>query len=128
MLSWIPVIGPILSGLLGPIATMFGKFFDSKVAITQATLSTEVEEAKVSAQVIHDTQDDIALRFMRDLAVFPVVVWSCLIGWDTIWAYYPPMKPWIFPIPAYPASVGYLPYVVLVFLFGNIGLNTWKRK
>jgi len=90
----------------------------------------EVAEAKVSAQIIHDTNDDIALRMMRDAAILPVVVWSMLIGWDTIIAYAPLiwLRDYKWSVPNYPGSVGYLPYVVIVFLFGNIGLNIWKRK
>lgn len=104
---------------------MVGDFFSSKTAIATATLSTEVEEAKVSAQIIHDTNDDIAIRLMRDTVCFPVVVWSGLIGWDTIIAYRFPQ--WMWHVAAYPVSVGYLPYAVLIFLLGNIGINTWKR-
>ncbi len=126
MLSWIPIIGPILQGLLGPIATMFGKFFDSKVAITQATLGAEVEETKVSAQIIKDTADDIGIRLMRDVVCLPVVVWSGLIGWDTIVAYRFPQYMW--HVANYPMSVAYLPYAVLIFLLGNVGFNAWKRK
>src|SRR6266699_516390 len=121
LLGWIPVLGPIIQGLGG----IYNKFKDTQLGMREQ----EVAEAKVSAQIIHDTNDDIALRLMRDLAILPVVIWSMFIGWDTIIAWSPLvwLREFAWPIPAYPQSVSYLPYVVLVFLFGNIGLNTWRR-
>lgn len=126
MLSWIPLLGPIIQG----ISSIFNGFFTEKVQLAQTAANKEIQTAQISEQIIKDTNDDIALRIMRDMAVFPVVVWSFLIGWDTVIVHAP--WQWLressWPIPAYPDSVGYLPYVVLVFLFGNIGLNTWRNK
>lgn len=122
MLSWIPILGPVIQG----IATIFSKWQDTEAAKLATVSSRDVEEAKVSAQIIQTTQDDIGLRLMRDLCIFPVVVWSTLIGWDTIVAMRFP--DWKFSVAAYPESVAYLPYAVIVFLFGNIGINMWNRK
>jgi hypothetical protein len=122
MLAFLPIIGPIIQG----IVSIFAKTQDTKVEVLKTTLGTEVAEAKVSAQIIGETQDDIGLRLMRDLLCFPTVMWACLIGWDTIVAYrYPD---WMFHVPPYPDSVAYLPYAVVVFLLGNIGINMWNRK
>lgn len=122
MLSWIPFIGPIIQGL----TSIFTKWQDTKLGTLKVERGSDVEEAKVSAQIIQSTQDDILLRILRDAAIVPVVVWSTLIGWDTIVAIrYPDM---MFHVEKYPDSVSYLPYVVLVFLFGNIGMNMWNRK
>lgn len=118
MLSWIPLLGPIIQGLV----SIYTKFKDTQLGMRVQ----EVEEAKVSAQIIHDTNDDICLRIMRDAACLPVVVWTMLIGWDTIISTH--HKAWMWNVNPYPDKVGYLPYVVLVFLFGNIGLNMWNRK
>src|ERR1700744_2536949 len=80
ILGWIPVLGPIIQGITG----IFSKFMDSKVAINQADATRDVAEAQVSAQIIHDTNDDICLRLMRDAVCAPVVVWCMIGGWDTI--------------------------------------------
>lgn len=121
-LSFLPIIGPIIQG----IVSIFTKSMDTKVAVLKTERGTEVEEAKVSAQIIGETQDDIGLRLMRDLLCFPTVAWATLIGWDTIVAFrYPDL---MFHVPPYPASVAYLPYAVVVFLLGNIGINMWSRK
>jgi hypothetical protein len=122
MLAFLPIIGPIIQG----IVSIFTKVEDTQVAILKTTQGTQVEEAKVSAQIIQTTQDDIGLRLMRDLVCFPVVVWSFIIGWDTIIVHELPT--WTFTVEKYPDSVAYLPYAVLVFLLGNIGINMFNRK
>ncbi len=122
LLGWIPVIGPIVQG----IVSIFNKKMDTDVQKTTITRTNDLEEAKVSAQIIHDTQDDIGLRLMRDGVCFFPVLWSALIGWDTVIAL---RWPWLqFHVADYPQNVGYIPYAVMVFLLGNIGLNIWKRK
>lgn len=122
MLAFLPIIGPIIQG----IVSIFTKVEDTKVEVLKTTQGTQVEESKVSAQIIQATQDDIGLRLMRDLLCFPTVMWACLIGWDTIVAIrYPDL---MFHVPSYPDSVAYLPYAVVVFLLGNIGINMWNRK
>lgn len=122
MLAFLPIIGPIIQG----IASIFTKWQDTKVEVLKTERGTQVEEAKISAQIIASTQDDIGLRLMRDLLCFPTVAWATLIGWDTIVALrYPDL---MFHVEKYPDSVAYLPYAVVVFLLGNIGINTWNRR
>lgn len=122
MLSWIPLLGPILQGLFSTASSIYASFKSTQVEDRKA----DVEEAKVSAQVIHDTNDDIGLRLLRDIALVGPVAWGAIIAWDTIVALrYPYLK---FQVANYPASVEYLPYTAYVFLFGCIGMNIWKRK
>jgi hypothetical protein len=115
MLSWIPLLGPIIQGL----TTIFTK-----------TKDTELEKYKTdsnaSIQTLSTFRDDIGVRVMRDMVCFPVVVWSMIIGWDTIVVrHYPNL---VFIVEKYPDSVAYLPYAVLIFLLGNIGINAWKSR
>jgi hypothetical protein len=122
MFAWIPLIGPILQGLFNTASSIYTKFKDTQLGMRNA----DVEEAKVSAQIIHDTNDDIGIRILRDLVCLPVALWTMLIGWDTIVVSKWPYLMW--HVEKYPDSVGYLPYAVLTFLLGNIGINAWKRK
>ena len=122
MFGWIPFIGPILQGLFNTVSSIYGKFKDTQLGMRQA----EVEEAKVSAQIIHDTNDDLGIRILRDAVCLPVVVWTMIIGWDTIVVHHYPDL--VFIVERYPDSVSYLPYAVLMFLLGNIGINAWKRR
>lgn len=127
MLAFLPIIGPLLQGILGPIVSIFSKWQDTKLGTLTVERNDDVEEAKVSAQIIQTTQDDIGLRLMRDLMVFPIVVWTTLVSWDTIVALRYPE--WMFHVAGFDkTSVPYLPYAVIVFLLGNIGINMWTRK
>lgn len=122
MLSWIPLLGPILQGLFSTASSMYGKFKDTEVAKRTA----DTADAQVGAQIIHDTNDDISLRIVRDAALVGPVTWSSIIAWDTIVALrYPELK---FGVANYPDAVQYIPYGAFAFLFGVLGMNIWKRK
>lgn len=121
-LSWIPLLGPIIEGLFG----FLNKRSDNALEKYKTGVSADTEDAKTSASIIEATQDDIGIRLMRDAACLPVVVWSMLIGWDTIIAKKWPYLMW--HVEKYPDSVAYLPYAVLIFLLGNVGINAWKRR
>lgn len=125
MLSWIPLVGPILQGLFSTASTIYSKLKDTQLGMRNA----EVEEAKVSAQIIHDTNDDLALRILRDIYCTPACVHLFFVSWDTIiaettWV----SHKWMWHTATYPASYAWYTTSVAVFLLGNIGLNIWKRR
>lgn len=122
MFSWIPLVGPIIDG----IVSIFTKYQDTKLGTLQANLTADVTDAQTSAQIIEATKDDIGLRILRDAALVFPVAWSALIGYDTLVSYRWP--DYMFHVNAYPPSVEYLPYAALTFLLGNIGINAWKRR
>jgi hypothetical protein len=112
--GWIPVLGPIIQGIAGIFTGFFSK---------ESTIATV--EAQSSVAIIQATNNDIGLRLIRDALCIPVVAWCDLVGWDTIMAHHHPK--WMWHVASYPAAVSYLPYAVIVFLLGNIGINTWSR-
>lgn len=123
MLGWIPIIGPIIQGLFNTASSIYGKFKDTQVDLRKQ----EVTEAQISANIIESTKDDIGLRLSRDIICFPISIWCALVSWDTIVALrYPDL---MFHVAGFDkTSVPYLPYAVLTFLLGNIGINMWNRK
>lgn len=121
MLGWIPLLGPILQGILSTVSTIYFKYKDTEVA----KRVSDTADAQVGAQIIHDTNDDISLRIVRDIALIPPVAWSALIGWDTIIVHRWPWLMW--HVENYPAAVQYIPYGAFAFLFGVLGMNIWKR-
>lgn len=124
MLAWLPIIGPIIQG----IVSIFNKQQDTKVEVLKTNRSSDIEEAKISQQIIQTTQDDIGLRLMRDLVCFPIVVWVALVSWDTIIAE-SSWKAYMWHTAGFDrTSAPYLPYAVITFLLGNIGINMWNRK
>lgn len=122
VLSWIPILGPIIEGFFG----FLNKRQDN--ALTKFKIGTEadVEDAKTSASIIEATKDDIGIRLARDILIFPTSVWGGLVGWDTIVAIRFPQL--MFHVEKFPPAAEYLPYAVITFLLGNIGLNVWKRR
>lgn len=122
ILTWIPLIGPIIEGVFG----FLNKKQDNALAKFKIGTEADTEDAKTSARIIEATQDDIGIRLLRDLLLVCPVVWSALIGWDTIVALrFPELK---FHVADYPEGVRYMPYAAITFLLGNIGINAWKRR
>lgn len=122
MLSWIPLLGPILQG----IGSIYTTFTSKEIAQIQATTTTTVAETQASVAIIQATNDDICLRILRDALCAPVVVWCMLGTWDTIVAHHYPRL--MFLVEKFPPTMAFMPYAVITFLLGNIGLNMWNRK
>jgi len=122
MLSWIPLIGPIIQG----ITSIFSKWQDTELGKYTIDGKVDVEAMKASTSIIDATRDDIGIRLIRDALLLPPVAWAGIVGWDTIvvrhwnWLY--------FEVPPYPPSLAYLPGAAFAFLLGNLALNVWRRK
>lgn len=117
MFSWIPIIGPVIDGI---------------VSIFVKTKDTQLEKHKVDTKASVDTlaifKDDIGVRISRDLIMFPTAVWTALIVWDTIVEHrFPHM---VFVVGKFKDGSGLemLPYAVLTFLFGVTAMNAFRRK
>ena len=115
LLNFIPVIGPLVT----PIVNFFTKFIDDKTALQET-------EIKGSVEVIKATEEDWGVRLARDIVIWPWALWLGGYGWDTFVAI---RWHWLqIGIADPPQAIAYIPYAVLVFLLGNIGLNMWKRN
>lgn len=113
-------------GVIPVIGTVVSSFLNMKTQMAQINATENVQEAQVSAQIIQETMGDIFVRVCRDIILFGGTVWFSLVTWDTIVAKHWPNFMW--HTANYPPSVAYLPYAILVFLLGNIGLNMWNKK
>lgn len=122
MLSWIPLLGPILQGLFSTASTVYGKFKDTEVAKRTA----DTADAQIGAHIVENNSQYLSIRIMTDAALLMPVAWSFLIGWDTIVAKRFPEL--MFHVADYPENVQYIPYGAFAFLFGVLGMNIWKRK
>lgn len=122
MLSWIPLLGPILQGL----SSIVGSITNLGAVKLQTAAQTTIAETQASVQIIQATNDDIGIRILRDASLVMPVLWSMFMGWDTIVADRWPSLMW--HTANYPTSVSYLPYAAMIFLLGNIGINAWKNR
>lgn len=128
MLGWLPIIGPIIEGLLNTGASIYGKYKDTELGKLQTNRTNDLEEAKVSAQIIQTNNSNIVLRLCTDLICFPVSVWVALLVWDTIIAE-SSIREYMWHVASFEKTgAPYLPYAVITFLLGNIGINMYNRK
>lgn len=109
MLGWLPIVGPIIDGIVSIVKGSQ----DTKVKID----TNNLEEVKARLEVIKVMKDDPGTRLCRDLIMFPVAVWCALASWDTIVAV---NWPWLrFLVAEFPKGpLEYLPFAVLGYLFG----------
>lgn len=121
MLSWIPLLGPILQGLFNTASAIYSKFKDTQLGMRVQ----DTADAQIGAQIVQSNMQYLSIRIMTDAALIMPVVWSALIGWDTIVAKRFPG--WMFHVADYPDNVQYIPYGAFAFLFGVLGMNIWKR-
>lgn len=122
LLAWIPIIGPIISG----IADLARRYFTFKSIKYAVDGTVDVQAMKVSADIIDSTKDDIGVRLARDIMIFPVSIWTALLSWDTIVAI--PHPDWKWGIAPFPPGTEYLPLAVVGFLLGAVGMTIWRRK
>lgn len=122
--GWIPVIGPIING----VVSVWAKKQDTDLAKLKVTTEADVENAKTSANIIEATKDDIGIRIARDIVIWPICIWTALLSYDTIIAE-SSFRDYMFHVASFnQTSAPYLPYAVLMFLLGNIGINAWSKK
>lgn len=122
MFAWLPIIGPIIQG----IVSIFTKYKDVELGKYKVDGTVDVEGMKASANIIAATQDDIGVRFARDLLLYPTIIWIDLIAWDKIVNIrYPDLVWGVLPLPE---VIAYLPLAIVTFLLGNVGLNIWRRR
>jgi len=124
ILSWIPMIGPIIEGVI----SVFNKKMDTEVINRQTDADVKKAEIVASTQALIAFKDDINVRITRDIILFPVAVWTALIVWDKIVDIRYPWLVWGVSPLTEASGLAYLPYAVMVFLFGMAGMNSWKRK
>lgn len=122
MFGWIPIIGPIIDG----IVSIWKGHQDLEAIKYKTDGSVDIEGVRASTSIISATKDDIGVRFARDLLMYPTIVWVDLIVWDKIMAiHYPDL---VYGVALLPEAIAYMPFAVVTFLLGNVGLNIWKRR
>lgn len=134
-MGWLPIIGPILQGIISSIASIFNKRADVEIQKSNVELEKKridgqvwVKEAELSTQIVRDHDQRLDLRIAQDLVVFPVVVMTALVTWDNIVTLPYPNLVWGIRPFLEGSGFTYLPYAVMTFLLGTIAVNTWKAK
>ena len=123
MLEAIPLLGPLLKLVTGPIASIINKFQDKQ--ITQIQANQAVDTAAIEQAKAVDA-NRLSLRIAQDMLLFPTIAWVDLYIWDQIVGVKHPELVW--PILRWPTEISYLPYMVAVYLLGATGLVLWNRN
>jgi hypothetical protein len=118
MLGWIPVIGPIVNGIL----QYLNKAQDVDLEKYKVDGVVNVEALKAANELSLALKDDIGVKICRDIVIFPMSVWFCLGTWDKIVEHQWPHLVW--STGAFPVTGG-LEYLPMVFLT-IIGGLAWK--
>lgn len=124
MLSWIPILGPIIQG----IVSIFNKKMDTAVINRQTDADVTKAGYTASVQALVAFKDDIGVRLTRDMIIFPTAVWTALIVWDKIVDIRYPWLVWGIKPLSEETGLAFLPYAVIVFLLGNFAVNKWTSK
>ncbi len=120
MLSWIPLLGPIIDGITS-IWTSFqntklGKYkVDGEVYQAQLTANNDITLAFIR---------DIPVRLARDIVMFPGSVWCGIYIWDKIVGHHYPEL--VFGVLPLSGPMVYLPYALMAFFFGSAAMN-WNK-
>lgn len=120
ILSWLPIIGPIFQ----TIADAWSKHEDVTLKKQQDINLTSLEKQRdisrtdlgviqTRAQVVTAFKDDLGVRLIRDLVMFPIAVWTG--GYFYMLTF--PQYSWAVNTP--PDAMQYIPYAVIAFLFAT---------
>lgn len=117
MLSWIPLIGPIIDGIVsivkGQQDTTVEKYQeDTKRIGTETTADVSVIQAR--AQVAIAMKDDIGTRLCKDLVMFFGSLHTGFLFWDHIFAAHPSF---VFGVTEMGPTLQYIPYAIIAYLF-----------
>lgn len=112
--GWIPIIGPVIDGVVH--------------IYTQMT-NTQVQKETVELQSVNAVTlgflHEIGVRIGRDMIMFPGSIYCGTIIWDRYMEIRHPELVWgVLPLTG---SMEYLPYALLTFFFGSSFLY-WTRK
>lgn len=128
MLSWIPVVGPIIDG----IVSIFKQKTNTDLAKQVDKNKTEVEKLKsenatdlaviqTRSSLLIAFKDDPGIRIARDLFMWPFVGWVFVkVNYLTFHNQLPGLV-WD-PLPI-PEEIKYMPYGIFAFLFAT----AWRR-
>jgi len=121
MLSWIPILGPVIDGL----TTVYKSFTDTKVKIATIKSNEDIAVMQTSNDLTKAFVNDIGVRLCRDIIMFPGSVYCGTIIWDRFMDIRHPELVWgVLPLQG---AMEYLPFALLTFFFGSAYLY-WNRK
>lgn len=119
-LSFIPILGPIFQSLAGAWSKHEDVTLKKQQDVNKTALGKLQDENKTDVAIIQTRadvaiafKDDPGVRLIRDLAMFPIVVWTGGYFYTLTF----PHGDWQVSLP--PDAMQYIPYAVIAFLFAT---------
>lgn len=120
LLSVIPILGPIIQGIVDAVSKHEDITLQRQVDTNKTALGKQADENKTDVAVIQSRaqvaiafKDDLGVRLIRDLVMFPIALWSGAYFYTlTV-----PTYSWHMELP--PTTMQYIPYAVIAFLFAT---------
>lgn len=121
ILSVIPVIGPIIQGVVDLFAKKMDVDLQKQVDANKTALGKQQDISKTDLGVIQTRalvaiafKDDLGVRLIRDLVMFPVSVWT---GFYFFYLTFKNNLPPSWEVGLPPDNMQYIPYAMIAFLF-----------
>lgn len=126
MLAWLPIVGPIVQGLLNTVAGIYYKYKDTDVEKYKTDATVVQTQISASTHTLEVFRDDLGVKLSRDLIMFPGSVWCGLYLWDKIVAHHYPDL--VFDVAPLDGPLAILPHTLLIFFFGMAAMQIWSGK
>lgn len=122
ILSVIPVIGPIVQGVVDLFKQRADVDLQKTLDANKTALGKSTDANKTDVAVLQTrlalalaTKDDLGPKLMKDIIMYPVAVWTLLYYYSLTFKGLIPDHVWEIGVP--PESMQYIPYAVIAYLF-----------
>lgn len=123
-LSILPIVGPIIQGVVDVFNKKADVDLQKTVDINKTALGKQVDTNKTDVAIIQTRagivlalKDDLGIKLMRDVIMYPVAVWTLLYYYCLTFKGLIPDHVWDVGVP--PESMQYIPYAVIAYIFAT---------
>lgn len=124
ILSVLPIVGPIIQGVVDIFNKKADVDLQKTVDANKTSLGKQVDANKTDVSIIQTRagillayKDDLGLKLMRDVIIYPVAVWNLLFYYNLTFKGLIPDHVWDVGTP--PDAMQYIPYAVIAYLFAT---------
>jgi hypothetical protein len=118
ILSVIPIVGPIVQGVIDLFKQRADVDLQKTLDANKTALGKQTDANKTDVAVLQTrlalalaTKDDLGVKLMRDLIMYPVAVWNLMYFYHLTFPNYS------LAVNTPPESMQYIPYAIIAYLF-----------
>lgn len=124
ILSVLPIVGPIIQGVVDLFIKKADVDLQKSVDANKTALGKQIDANKTDVAIIQTRADvvmafreDLGVKLMRDVIMYPVAVWTLVFYYCLTFKGLMPDHVWEVGTP--PEAMQYIPYAVIAFLFAS---------